>query len=105
LNALAQLEPWWAKREAKMDVRMLEEPFGRADMFIYLNRRHAALVPRLADAIRAMKADGTYERLLGQTLRRLTMIGTRQAVLISTPDVALLRHRPPIAALQGAEQR
>ena len=98
---------WWAKRDAKIDVRVLEPPFGREGMFIYLNRRHAALVPRLADAIRAMKADGTYERLLGQTLRRLTMIDTRHGVLNGTPAVALLHHRPrpPIAAFRGAEQR
>ncbi len=96
---------WWARREARMDVRVLERALGREDMFIYLNRRHAALVPRLADALRAMKADGTYERLLGQTLRRLTMLEIRHAMLISAPDVALLRHRPATAAFQGAELR
>lgn len=34
------------------------------DMFLYLHRRHEALVPRLAGALRAMKADGTYNRIL-----------------------------------------
>lgn len=34
------------------------------DMYLYLHRRHEALVPRLAQALREMKADGSYQRLL-----------------------------------------
>lgn len=34
------------------------------DMYLYLHRKHEALVPRLAAALRAMKADGTYNRIL-----------------------------------------
>lgn len=34
------------------------------DMYLYLNRRHEALVPRVAAALRDMKADGSYNRLL-----------------------------------------
>ncbi len=34
------------------------------DLFLYLHKRHAAQVPRLAAAIRSMKADGSYNRLL-----------------------------------------
>jgi polar amino acid transport system substrate-binding protein len=34
------------------------------DMFLYLHRKHEALVPRLAAALRAMKADGTYNRIM-----------------------------------------
>ena len=32
-------------------------------LYLYLNSRHAALVPKFADALRAMKQDGTYARL------------------------------------------
>jgi polar amino acid transport system substrate-binding protein len=35
-----------------------------ADMYLYLNKRHEALVPRLAKALREMKADGTYNRII-----------------------------------------
>ncbi len=35
------------------------------DMYLYLNRRHLTLIPRLAEALRDMKADGTYQRILG----------------------------------------
>ncbi len=34
------------------------------DMYLYLNKRHERLIPKLAQALRAMKADGTYERIL-----------------------------------------
>ncbi len=34
------------------------------DMYLYLNRKHEALVPRLAQALREMKADGSYNRIL-----------------------------------------
>jgi hypothetical protein len=36
---------------------------------------------------------------------RLAMADTRRAVRIDTPDVALLRRRPPALALQNVDQR
>ena len=34
------------------------------DMYLYLHKRHEALVPKLAQALREMKADGSYNRIL-----------------------------------------
>jgi polar amino acid transport system substrate-binding protein len=34
------------------------------DMYLYLNQKHAALVPKLAQALRNMKADGSYNRIM-----------------------------------------
>lgn len=34
------------------------------EMFLYLHKKHEALVPRLAQTLREMKADGTYNRIL-----------------------------------------
>ncbi len=34
------------------------------DMYLYLNKKHEALAPKLAQALRDMKADGTYNRIL-----------------------------------------
>jgi polar amino acid transport system substrate-binding protein len=31
---------------------------------LYLNKKHQALVPKLAQALRDMKADGSYTRIL-----------------------------------------
>ncbi len=45
-------------------IRPLSPSLADADMFVYLHRRHEALVPRIAQALRDMKADGTHARLL-----------------------------------------
>lgn len=50
------------RREGMRDVQVLAPPLARRDMYIYLHKRHAALVPRLADALREIKAEGLYER-------------------------------------------
>ncbi|MBK9020116.1 MAG: transporter substrate-binding domain-containing protein [Sulfuritalea sp.] len=34
------------------------------DMYLYLHSKHEALVPKLAQALREMKADGSYNRIL-----------------------------------------
>ena len=34
------------------------------DMYLYLNKKHQALVPRLSQALRELKTDGTYNRIL-----------------------------------------
>ncbi len=34
------------------------------DMFLYLHKKHESLLPRLAQALREMKADGSYNRIL-----------------------------------------
>lgn len=37
-----------------------------ADMFLYLHKKHEALVPRIAKALRDMKSDGTYNKILAE---------------------------------------
>jgi polar amino acid transport system substrate-binding protein len=44
------------------DVRPLDPVLARRDVYTYLNRRHAALVSPLAEALRAMKRDGFYAK-------------------------------------------
>lgn len=43
----------------------LEPSLRDVDMYLYLHRRHEALVPRVAQALREAKRDGTYRRILG----------------------------------------
>lgn len=38
------------------------------DMYLYLNKRHEDLAPKLANALRDMKADGTYNKIMFSTL-------------------------------------
>jgi polar amino acid transport system substrate-binding protein len=49
-------------------LRMLRPEFARREMFIYLHKKHRALVPRLTAVLRAMKRDGTYQRIYRQIL-------------------------------------
>jgi len=51
------------RREGLNDVHALEPSLARRDMYIYLHKRHAALVPQLAKALREIKAEGQYDRL------------------------------------------
>jgi len=65
------LERWQglrAARDAGVDVRVLEPPLARAEMFIYLNKRHTERVPALMAALQQMKADGSYQRIVRETL-------------------------------------
>lgn len=45
------------------DIHALHPALATREMFMYLNRRHAALVPKLVQALRAIKAEGLYDRL------------------------------------------
>jgi len=45
------------------DVHVLAPSLARREMYLYLHKRHAALVPKLAAALRAIKAEGLYDRL------------------------------------------
>ncbi len=47
-------------------VRMLEPAFAERDLYMYLHKKHANLIPRVENAFRAVKADGTYERYFQQ---------------------------------------
>lgn len=53
----------WHARQMGMTIRILEPPLASVPMFMYLHRRHAALVPRIAAELAAMKADGSYRAI------------------------------------------
>ena len=55
----------------------LDPPIAKREMFIYLNKRHAALVPKLAEALRAIKAEGLYDRLYWEKVRPLAMAAAK----------------------------
>jgi polar amino acid transport system substrate-binding protein len=61
----------WEARRTGVEARLIEPPLARSAMFIYLNKRHAALAPKVAKALAQMKADGTYQRIAGEMLRPL----------------------------------
>jgi polar amino acid transport system substrate-binding protein len=49
-------------------VRALTPLLTKREMFLYLNRRHAALAPGFAATLREMKRDGTFQRIVDDVL-------------------------------------
>lgn len=48
-----------------LDAMALEPPLATREMYLYLNRRHERLAPKLGRALKDMKADGTHARIFG----------------------------------------
>jgi polar amino acid transport system substrate-binding protein len=44
-------------------IRPLEPPLAKRAMYIYLNKQHAELVPKLAEILRELKREGFYQRV------------------------------------------
>lgn len=72
---VALYERWMGKsllaRHGVQGMHALEPPLAKREMFIYLNKRHAALVPAIAEALRAIKAEGLYDRLYREKVLQL----------------------------------
>ena len=50
------------------DYRVLTPPLATKKMYMYLNKKHEKLVPRVAESLKNMKVDGTYDRIVSQTI-------------------------------------
>lgn len=55
---------------ALKNIYVLKPVLAHRAMYIYLNRRYASLVPKLATALRKLKRDGFYERIYREKLLR-----------------------------------
>lgn len=53
----------WHARELGMALTVQEPPLSPVPMYIYLHRRHAGLIDKVAAELRAMKADGTHQAI------------------------------------------
>jgi polar amino acid transport system substrate-binding protein len=66
------LEHWQgllaAKKIELKGARVILPPLAEREMFIYMHKKHAAILPRLAEALRAMKEDGTYDKINEEVL-------------------------------------
>lgn len=54
------------------DIKILEPPLDKQQMYIYLNKRHAQVVPKLAQALRDIKAEGLYDKVYRKTVSGAT---------------------------------
>lgn len=59
------------------DVHVIEPPLATREMFVYLHRRHAALAPKIAEALRALKREGVYDRIQHEKLDPLREASAR----------------------------
>lgn len=57
-----------ARKVGLKNYRVLEPAFVTKEQFMYLHKKHAALVPELARVLREMKRDGTYQKIFDRTL-------------------------------------
>ncbi|MDH5184569.1 MAG: transporter substrate-binding domain-containing protein [Gammaproteobacteria bacterium] len=53
-------------------VHLIEPPLATVDMYMYLHKNHAKLIPALSQALKEMKRDGSYQKIytsLNQSLK------------------------------------
>ncbi|MGK5091799.1 transporter substrate-binding domain-containing protein [Deltaproteobacteria bacterium TL4] len=52
------------------DVVILKTPFLQGDWYLYLHKKHQALVPMIVEKVQEMKKDGTYQKIFSEVLQR-----------------------------------
>lgn len=62
----------YAKKFKLDHITVKYPPLAVRAMYIYLNKKHEALVPKLAAAIKQLKMDGTYQKLYADILTPLS---------------------------------
>lgn len=50
------------------DIRIILPPLLIKEMYLHLNKRHIKLIPELTEALKQMKRDGTYDRIINNVL-------------------------------------
>jgi polar amino acid transport system substrate-binding protein len=65
------------QKQGLKNIRPLEPSLASRAMYVYLNKRHAELVPKLAEALRALKREGFYQRVYQQKLMPYDKAGGR----------------------------
>lgn len=52
-------------------IRVIEPPLASREMFLYLNAKHKNLVTPVTESLRAVKKDGTYQKLFNEIIHPL----------------------------------
>ncbi|MFH1135467.1 MAG: transporter substrate-binding domain-containing protein [Pseudomonadota bacterium] len=55
----------------RTDIRSLEPPLASRDMYLYLHKKHEGLAGAAAGALKEMKADGSYDRIVAEATSHL----------------------------------
>jgi len=52
-------------------IRELKPPLASRPLYMYLNKAHQDMVPKVSNALRQMKADGSYQKIVDRILTPL----------------------------------
>jgi polar amino acid transport system substrate-binding protein len=58
----------YLKKNSLTQIAPLKPALKDVDLYLYLHRKHEQLVPKLNQAIQAMKADGSYNQIISRAL-------------------------------------
>lgn len=58
----------WRAKQLNLKLKVYEPPLAKREMFMYLHKKHAHLIDRVAASLAEMKQDGTYQKIFDQTL-------------------------------------
>ena len=60
---------WWNKH-LNANAHLIGSPIAEKEMFIYMHKKHAALVPKITKILSELKKDGSYQRIKNRTLNK-----------------------------------
>jgi polar amino acid transport system substrate-binding protein len=69
---VALYERWQGLAKSRamgIKLQVLEPPLVRTKMYMYLHKKHAALVPQVAAALLKLKQNGSYQRIFDSALK------------------------------------
>jgi polar amino acid transport system substrate-binding protein len=69
---VALYERWQGLASARalgLKVQLMQPPLLSSPMYLYLHKKHVDLVPRAAEALARLKRNGSYQRIVAETLR------------------------------------
>ncbi len=53
------------------NIKAMAPPFITKDMYLYLHKKHQSLIPQLTETLIQMKRDGSYQKIVSDSLRGL----------------------------------
>ncbi len=61
---------WNIDRFNRKGIKAIFPPLEKREMYLYLNKRHKNIIDKLADSIKSMKNDGTYQKIYKETISK-----------------------------------
>lgn len=60
-----------SKKQKLSNVKLRYPALAKKEMFLYLHKKHEALIPQVSDALKQMKKDGSYDKIFNKILKPL----------------------------------